>query len=150
MAAALCNGRDTLFLLGIGEGGDGGNGNDGCNDKDDDNGDNDGNNCKLWQQPILPPIFVRCQNFGKHCQTFGKTLFTHNFSGTFQHMCDRTCLFLLHFWTDLIGLRKNVICPFSNRPKLTKLKITKVLLALRKKTLAKMRKAVTELVSWQH
>jgi hypothetical protein len=85
---------------------------------------------------------VRCQNFGKHCQTFGRTLFMHNFGGTFQHMHNRTCLFLLHFWTDLIGLRKNGTCPFSNETKLTKLKITKVLLASCKKMLAKMRKAM--------
>jgi hypothetical protein len=39
-------------------------------------------------------------------------------------------LLLLHLRTDLAGLRKNVTCPFSNKPKLTKLKISKVLLAL--------------------
>ncbi len=37
-------------------------------------------------------------------------------------------LFLLHFRTDLAGLRKNVTCPFLNKPKLTKLKIGNVLL----------------------
>jgi hypothetical protein len=113
-------------------------------------GEDDGNNSELCQRPLLPPLFMRCQNFGKRCQTFGRTLFVHNFSGTLRRMRDRTCLFLLHFWTDLIGLRKNVPCPFSNGPKLTKLKITKVLLASRKKTLNKMRKAMAELVSWQN
>ncbi len=49
-------------------------------------------------------------------------------------------LFLLHFWTDLAGLRKNVTCPFWNKPKLTKLKISKVLLALSTKTLPKFSK----------
>jgi hypothetical protein len=151
------NGRCTMqweghsfFLLGIGKGGNGGDGKDGCNDEDDDDGEDNGNNGELWQQPLLPPLFVHCQNFGKPCQTFGRTLFMHNFGSTFQHMRNRTCLFLLHFWTDLIGLRKNVTCPFSNGPKLTELKITKVLLALRKKMLAKMRKAAAELVSWQN
>jgi hypothetical protein len=66
-------------------------------------------------------------------------------------MRNRTCLFLLHFWTDLIELRKNVTCPFLNGPKLTEPnKIKKVLLALRKKMLAKIRKAMAELVSWQN
>ncbi len=49
-------------------------------------------------------------------------------------------LFLLHFWTDLAGLRKNVTCLFSNKPKLTKLKISKVLLASSTKTLSKFSK----------
>ena len=53
-------------------------------------------------------------------------------------------MFVLYFWTDLIGLRKNGICPFPNGPKLTELKIMKVPLALRKKKLAKMRKAFAE------
>jgi hypothetical protein len=44
-------------------------------------------------------------------------------------------LFLLHFWTDLAGLRKNVTPPFSNKPKLIELKISKVLLASSRKTL---------------
>jgi hypothetical protein len=109
----------SFFLLGIGKGGDGGNGDDGCNDDDDDDEEDDGNDGKLWQRPLLPPLFVRCQKFGKRCQTFGRTLFTHNIGGTFQHMCNRTCLFLLNFWTDLIGLRKNVTCLFLNGPKLT-------------------------------
>jgi hypothetical protein len=140
----------SFFLLGIGKGGNGGNGNNGCNDDDDNNGKDDGNDGKLWQQPLLPPLFVRCQNFGKCCQTFGRTLFAHSFGSTFQNMHYKTCLFLLHFWTDLIGLRKNVTCPFLNGPKLTELKIMKVLLASGKKMLAKMRKAVAELVSWQN
>ena len=51
-------------------------------------------------------------------------------------------LFLLHFRTDLIGLRKNVTCPFANRPKLTKLKIMKSsTIASHKKMLAKMMKS---------
>ncbi len=49
-------------------------------------------------------------------------------------------LFLLHFWTDIAGLRKNVPCLFSNKPKLTKLRISKVLLALSTKTLTKFSK----------
>ncbi len=49
-------------------------------------------------------------------------------------------LFLLHFWTDLAGLRKNVTCPFSNKPKLTELKISKVLLASSTKMLTKFSK----------
>ncbi len=150
IAAALCNRRNTFFfLLGIGKSSNGGISSNGCNDNDDDNGEDNGNDGELWQWPLLPPLFVHCQNFGKRCQTFGRTLFAHNFGGTFQHMRNRTCLSLLHFWTDLIGLRKNVTCPFSNGPKLTELKITKVLLALRKKTLAKMRNAAAELVNWQ-
>jgi hypothetical protein len=122
-------GGTLFFLLGIGEGGNGGNGGNGCNNDNDNDGKDNSNNGKLWQQPLLPPLFVRCQNSGKGCQTFGRTIFAHDFGGTFQHMRDRTCLFLLHFWTDLIGLRKNVTCPFLNEPKLTELKITKVLLA---------------------
>jgi hypothetical protein len=118
-------GWTLFFLLGFGEGGDGGDGDNGCNDDDNDNGKDDGNGGKLWQLPLLPPLFVHCQNFGKHCQTFGRTLFVHNFGGTFQHMLDGTCLVLLHFWKDLIGLRNNVTCPFSNGPKLTELKIAK-------------------------
>ncbi len=143
-------GGTLFFLLAIGKGGDGSDSNNGCNDNDDNNGKDYDDNGKLWQQPLLPPLFVRCQNFEKRCQTFGRKLFAHNFGSTFQHMCNRTCLFLLHFWTDLIGLRKNVTCHFSNGPKLTKLNITKVLLASCKKMLAKMRKAVAELVSWQN
>ncbi len=96
------NGRCTMqwegqsfFLLGISEGGDGCNGHNGCNDNDDDDGKDDGDNGESWQQPLLPPLSVRCQNFGKCCQTFGRTLFAHNFGGTFQHMRNGTCLFLL-------------------------------------------------------
>ncbi len=100
--------------------------------------------------PFSLPCSCTVKILKKCCQTFGRTLFVQNFGGTFQYMHNRTCLFLLHFWTDLIGLRKNVTCHFSNGPKLTELKIMKVLLALRKKTLAKMRKAVAELVSWQN
>jgi hypothetical protein len=33
---------------------------------------------------------------------------------------------LMHFQRDLVGLRWNVTCPFSNKQKLTKLKMTKV------------------------
>ncbi len=143
-------GGTLFFLLEISKGGDGGNGDNGCNSNDDNNGEDNGNNGKLWQQPLLPPLFVCCQNFGKRCQTIGRTLFAHNFGSTFQHMHNGTCFFLLHFQTDLIGLRKNVTCPFLNGPKLTEVKITKVLLASHKKMLAKMRKAVAELVSWQN
>jgi hypothetical protein len=139
--------KHSFFLLGIGKGSNGSDGDNGCNDDDYNDDEDDGNDGELWQQPLLPPLFVCCQKFGKRCQTFGRTIFAHNFGGTFQHMRDKTCLFLLHFWTDLIGLRKNVTCPFSNGSKLTKLKITKVLLALRKKMLAKMRKVVAELFS---
>ncbi len=49
-------------------------------------------------------------------------------------------LFLLHFRTDLAGLRKNVTCLFSNKPKLTELKISNVLLASSTKTLTKFSK----------
>ena len=59
--------------------------------------------------------------------------------------------FLLHFQTDLIGLRRNVLCPFSNKPKLTKLKMTKVLLALCPKTLTKFWKPerqICQVGSW--
>jgi hypothetical protein len=49
-------------------------------------------------------------------------------------------LFLLHFQTDLAGLRKNVTCPFPNKPKLTELKISKVLLASSTKTITKFSK----------
>jgi hypothetical protein len=140
----------SFLLLGIGEGGNGSDGNDGCNNDNENDGEDDGDDDELWQRPLLPPLFVRCQNFEKCCQTFGRTLLAHNFGGMFQHMHNRTCLFLLHFWTDLIGLRKNVTCAFLNGPKLTKLKITKVLLASCKKTLAKMRKAMAELVRWQN
>ncbi len=49
--------------------------------------------------------------------------------------------FLLHFWTDLTGPRKNVTCPFSIEPKLTELKIREVLLALSTKMLTKFLEA---------
>jgi hypothetical protein len=49
-------------------------------------------------------------------------------------------LFLLHFQTDLAGLRKKVACPFSNKLKLTKLKISKVLLASSRKNANKILK----------
>jgi hypothetical protein len=84
----------SFFLLGIGKGSTGGNGNDGCNDNNDDDGEDDGDDCELWQRPFLPPLFVCCKNFGKRCPTFRRTLFAHNFGGTFQHMHDGTCLFL--------------------------------------------------------
>ncbi len=58
-------GGTLFFLLGIGKGGNGGNDDDGCNDNDDNNGKDDDNNGKLWQQPLLPPLFVHHQNFGK-------------------------------------------------------------------------------------
>jgi hypothetical protein len=46
----------------------------------------------------------------------------------------------LHFRTDLAGLRKNVPCPFSIKPKLTELKISNVLLASSTKMLKKFPK----------
>jgi hypothetical protein len=55
-------------------------------------------------------------------------------------------MFLLQIWTDLARLRKNVTCPISIGPKLTELKITKVLLDLCKRTLVKMRKARGEFI----
>jgi hypothetical protein len=104
------NGRCTMqweghsfFSLGIGKGGDGGNSDNGCNDDNDNDGKDDGNDGKLWQQRLLPPLFVRCQNFGKRCQTFGRTLFAHNFGSTFQHMRDRTCLFYCIFGQISLG-----------------------------------------------
>jgi hypothetical protein len=55
-------------------------------------------------------------------------------------------MFLLQIWTDLARLRKNGTCPVSIGPTLTELKITKVLLDLRKRTLVKMRKARGEII----
>jgi hypothetical protein len=55
-------------------------------------------------------------------------------------------LLLLHFQTDLVGLRRNVTCPFSNKQKLTKLKISKVLLALCTKTLTKFSKPERQII----
>ena len=41
---------------------------------------------------------------------------------------ERFSYFLLHFQRDLVRLRWNVTCPFSNKEKLTELQMTKVLL----------------------
>jgi hypothetical protein len=80
MAAALCNGRDTLFfLLVIGKGNDGGNGNDGCNKDDDNDGEDDGDDGKLWQRSLLPPLFVHCQNFEKMLSNFWKNIIRAKF-----------------------------------------------------------------------
>jgi hypothetical protein len=72
-------GGTLFFLLGISKGGNGGNGNNGCNDNNDDDGEDNGNGGELWQQPLLPPLFVHCQNFWKTLSNFGRTLFAHNF-----------------------------------------------------------------------
>jgi hypothetical protein len=103
-------GGTLFFLLGIGEGGNGGNGNNGCNDDNDNDGKDNGDNSELRQQPLLPPLFMHCQNFGKCCQTFGRTLFAHNFGGTFQHMTEPVCFYCI-FGQISLGQERMSIVP---------------------------------------
>jgi hypothetical protein len=151
MAAALCNWRDTLFFcLGSAKAAMVATATMSATTTMTTMARTMATMANYGSKPFSLPCLCAVKFLENAVKLFGRTLFTHNFGGTFQHMRNRTCLFLLHFWTDLIGLRKNVTCPFLNGPKLTELKIMKVLLASGKKMLAKMRKAVTELVSWQN